>query len=201
MLEPFCNISFLFCIYQNWAWSPTRAEVKGPHSKPWPQKGTGRARHSDRRSPLWIKGGKAHGPRGPKTYFYMLPFYKRVHGLTSTLSVKLAQDDLHIVDNLEIPTTSPDYLHSLVDTRKWGISVLFVDDSDIAPKNLALATDTVSHMNIMPVYGLNVHSMLKHETLVLTLAALNKIEEKLIFHLNRNDPMPVTARKVKPAFV
>lgn len=161
----------------------------------------GKARHGDRKSPIWIKGGKAHGPRGPKTFFYMLPFYKRIHGLTSTLSVKLAQDDLKIVDNFDIPTDDPKYLEDLISQRHWGVSVLFVDDTDVAPKNLAIATDSVGHMNIMPVYGLNVYSMLKHETLVLSLAALNKIEEKLVFHLNRHDPKPPTARKTKSSYV
>ncbi|ODN02503.1 39S ribosomal protein L4, mitochondrial [Orchesella cincta] len=180
----------------NWAWLPRRSELAGSQRKPWPQKGTGRARHGHRKSPLWYGGGKAHGPRGPKSLYYMLPFDKRLHGLCSTLSVKLAQDDLKIVDTLDIPTDDPKYLEDLVDQRKWGVSVLYVDDSDIAPKNLALATDTIGHMNIMPVYGLNVFSMLKHETLVLTLAALNKIEDKLIFHLNRHNPFPPTAQKI-----
>lgn len=52
----------------------------------------------------------------------------------------------------------------------------------------------------MPLYGLNVYSMLKHETLVLTLAAVNKLEEKLLFHLNRNDSM-TPARRYQNAHV
>jgi len=59
--------------------------------KPWPQKGQGRARHGTRRSPLFKGGSVIHGPRSHTTHFYMLPFYKRVYGLTSTLSVKLIQ--------------------------------------------------------------------------------------------------------------
>lgn len=58
----------------------------------------------------------------------MLPFYSRIHGLTSTLSIKLAQDDLHIVKNLEIPTDEPNFIQELVKSRNWGPSVLFVDE-------------------------------------------------------------------------
>lgn len=58
----------------------------------------------------------------------MLPFYTRVHGLTSTLSVKLAQDDLHIVKDLEIPTDDKDYIKNLIEERNWGPSVLIVDE-------------------------------------------------------------------------
>lgn len=127
--------------------------MRGGGRKPWPQKGTGRARHGSIRSPLWKGGGKAHGPRGPKPYFYMLPFHIRVAGLTATLSTKFAQDDLHIVDKLEIPTSEPSYIEQLIEERNWGPSVLFVDDYDIMPPNITLATDEIQHVNLMPVYG------------------------------------------------
>ncbi|XP_069676357.1 large ribosomal subunit protein uL4m [Periplaneta americana] len=172
----------------------TRAEVAGGGRKPWPQKGLGRARHGSIRSPLWKGGGIAHGPRSPQTYFYMLPFYTRVYGLISCLSVKLAQDDLHIVDSLEIPTDEPKYIEDLVESRNWGPSVLIVDEMDIMPRNITAASDSIQHINLMPVYGLNVYSMLKHDTLVLTMAAVNRIEEKLLFQLNRPDYMKVTKK-------
>lgn len=173
--------------------SKTRAEMKGGGRKPWPQKGTGRARHGSIRSPLWKHGGRAHGPRSPTPHFYMLPFFTRVAGLTSTLSVKLAQDDLHIVDNLEIPTSEPSYIEQLIEERNWGPSVLIVDSYDIMPQNITLATDEIKHVNLMPVYGLNVYSMLKHNTLVLTEKAARLIEEKLLFQLNRSDSRQVLA--------
>lgn len=58
----------------------------------------------------------------------MLPFFTRVHGLVSTLSVKLAQDDLHIVKNLEIPTDDSGYMKNLIEKRNWGPSVLIIDE-------------------------------------------------------------------------
>lgn len=76
---------------QCYAHTKVRNEVRGGGRKPWPQKGLGRARHGSIRSPLFRGGGVIHGPRSPKTYFFMLPFYKRVLGLTSTLSIKHAQ--------------------------------------------------------------------------------------------------------------
>lgn len=182
--------------YVCWANTKTRAEVRGGGRKPWPQKGLGRARHGSIRSPLWRKGGRIHGPRSPTTHFYMLPFYKRVHGLTSTLTVKLAQDDLHVVKDLEIPSEEPSFIEDLITERKWGPSVLFVDDIDFMPRNISIATDSLKHVNLMPVYGLNVYSMLKHDTLVLTEKAARLIEEKLLFQLNRAE-----TRKVNRKFV
>ncbi|XP_050405149.2 39S ribosomal protein L4, mitochondrial [Patella vulgata] len=165
----------------------TRAEKRGGGRKPWPQKGMGRARHGSIRSPLWKGGGKAFGPRGPQSYFYMLSNNLRVGGLCSTLSIKFAQNNLHIVDSLEIPTDDPEYMEDLIDTRFWGFSVLFVDDTDIMPRNISLAVQDLPSFNLMPTYGLNVYSMLKHETLVLTLAAVEKLEEKLLYQLHRTE--------------
>ncbi|CAH0714246.1 unnamed protein product, partial [Brenthis ino] len=168
----------------SWAHTKTRSEVKGGGKKPWPQKGLGRARHGSIRSPLFKGGGIAHGPRSGKTHFYMLPFHLRIHGLTSTLSAKFAQDDLHVVKDLELPTDEPEYIVDLVEKRNWGPSVLIVDDTDYAPRNITVATDNLGHINIMPVYGLNVYSMLKHDTLVLTQAAAEKIEDRILENLH-----------------
>lgn len=170
----------------SWAHTKTRAEVRGGGRKPHPQKGGGRARHGSIRSPLFRGGGIAHGPRTGKTHFYMLPFHLRIYGLTSVISSKLAQDDLHIVRDLELPSDDSKYLADLIEDRNWGPSVLIVDDNDIIPRNITAATDGLPHVNVMPVYGLNVYSMLKHDTLVLTIAAAEKIEERILLHLHSN---------------
>jgi large subunit ribosomal protein L4 len=62
------------------------------------------------------------------------------------------------------------------------------------PQNIALATDQISYINIMPVYGLNVYSMLKHDTLVLTEAAVNRITEKLLYQFTRVDGNRVSGK-------
>ncbi|EDW77844.1 uncharacterized protein Dwil_GK24328 [Drosophila willistoni] len=173
--------------YVSMAHAKTRAEVRGGGRKPWPQKGQGRARHGSIRSPLFKGGGVIHGPRSPTTHFYMLPFYKRVLGLTSTLSVKLAQDDLHIIESTDIPTTEPQFIKDLIDERQWGPSVLIVDKADIFPENICYATDELGFVNLMPTFGLNVYSMLKHDTLVLTVDAVKHLEQRLLYQLHRND--------------
>lgn len=188
-------------IHQNVMWQIKYKEVNYAHAKnvremihrygggkkPWPQKGTGRARHGSIRSPQWINGGKAHGPRGPKSEYYMLPYALRVQGLTHTLTVKYIQDDVHVVKDLEIPTDDPAYIHELMRSRGWSKSTLLVDTADVFPRNITAATDTIPSINLMPVYGLNVLSMLKHQTLVLTESAVNDLERKLIFATNRTD--------------
>lgn len=165
----------------------SRAEMPGGGRKPWPQKKTGRPPASSIRSPLFVKGGRAKGPRGPESFFYMLPTSVRALGLRVALSVKYAQNDLHIVDSLDIPTNRKKYLEDLVDIRFWGFSVLFVDDTHFMPENISLAVMEKPEFNLMPVYGLNVYSILKHETLVLTVKAVEKLEKKLLYQMHKPD--------------
>ncbi|KAH0548392.1 39S ribosomal protein L4, mitochondrial [Cotesia glomerata] len=180
--------------FVNYTHVKNRAERRGGGRKPWPQKGGGRARHGSINSPLFKGGGLAHGPRSPTVHFYMLPFFSRVNGLTAALSVKLAQDDLYVVNNLEIPSKDPKYIESLMEERNWGPSLLLVDTEDIMPENITIATDELKHVNLMPAYGLNVYSMLKHSTLVLTERAVRHVESKLLYQLYRPDTKALTAK-------
>lgn len=102
----------------SYAKTKTRAEVRGGGRKPWPQKGSGRARHGSIRSTLARRC--CPWPRGPTSYYYMLPMKVRALGLKVALSIKLAQDDLHIMDSLELPTGDPQYLTELARYRRWG---------------------------------------------------------------------------------
>ncbi|XP_014812117.1 PREDICTED: 39S ribosomal protein L4, mitochondrial, partial [Calidris pugnax] len=133
-------------------------------------------------------GGIAHGPRGPTSYYYMLPMKVRVLGLKVALTVKLMQDDLHIVDNLDLPTADPQYLLDLARYRRWGRSVLIVDVNE-TPENMEKAVTALKTINLIPALGLNVHSMLKHETLVLTLDTITFLEKKLLWHDTRYSPL------------
>ncbi|XP_019600546.2 large ribosomal subunit protein uL4m isoform X2 [Rhinolophus sinicus] len=138
----------------SYAKTKTRAEVRGGGRKPWPQKGSGRARHGSIRSPIWRGGGVAHGPRGPTSYYYMLPMKLRVQGLKVALTIKLAQDDLHIVDSLELPTEDPQYLTELARYRRWGDSVLLVDLAhEDMPQNIVAATSRLKTFNLIPAVG------------------------------------------------
>jgi len=168
----------------DYAFAKNRAEMAGGGRKPWRQKGTGRARHGSIRSPLWKGGGKTFGPRGPASYFFMLPRDMRAYGLRVALSVKYNQGDLHIVDSLQIPTDEPEHLRALIESRGWGLSALFVSEMDYINADFAKAIDNIKEYNVMPTYGLNVYSMMKHETLIITLPVLEKLEEKLLLQLH-----------------
>ncbi|XP_034757241.1 39S ribosomal protein L4, mitochondrial [Etheostoma cragini] len=166
-----------------------RSEVRGGGRKPWKQKGSGRARHGSIRSPLWKGGGVANGPRGPTSYYYMLPMKVRVQGLKVALSSKMAQQYLHVVDSLNIPSPDPRYLLDLLRLKHWGESLLIVDVGEEFPENILQATASLKTVNVIPAIGLNVHSMLKHEAVVLTLETVRFLEDKLLWHDQRYTPL------------
>ncbi|KRZ80946.1 39S ribosomal protein L4, mitochondrial, partial [Trichinella papuae] len=162
----------------------TRAEMPGGGRKPWPQKGTGRARHGSIRSPIWIRGGISHGARGPRTRFYMLPDSIRLQGLCVALTIKHIQDDLVIVDSFDsLPSGEPKR------NVEIGVSLYCLLTNDTAPVNLFMATSENVAFNIIPAYGLNCFSMLKHETLVLSKDALIYLQKRILAQLYRADSL------------
>ena len=78
-----------------------RSEVRGGGQKPWRQKGTGRARHGSRRSPIWVGGGKTHTPR-PRDYSKRMPRKMRKAALRSALSVKASQKEILVLDEFKL---------------------------------------------------------------------------------------------------
>ncbi|XP_077426514.1 large ribosomal subunit protein uL4m [Vanacampus margaritifer] len=166
-----------------------RSEVRGGGRKPWRQKGGGRARHSSIRSPLWRGGGVSHGPRGPTSYYYMLPMKVRVLGLKVALSSKVAQGFLHVVDSLDISSPDSRDLLDAIKLKNWEETLLIVDVGDNFPDNIMKATATLKTVNLIPALGLNVHSLLKHEGLVVTLETLRFLEDKLLWHDQRYTPL------------
>ncbi|HEU4677858.1 MAG TPA: 50S ribosomal protein L4 [Candidatus Paceibacterota bacterium] len=84
----------------NSAHTKNRGEVRGGGKKPWRQKGTGRARHGSTRSPIWVGGGQAHGPRNERDFGRKINKNARAKALASVLSKKLADDHVIFVDAL-----------------------------------------------------------------------------------------------------
>lgn len=80
----------------------TRSDVSGTTHKPWKQKGTGRARHGSRRSPIWVGGGVAHGPRNDKSYTQKINKKMRMKALFVALSQKLRDGEVLFVEDISL---------------------------------------------------------------------------------------------------
>lgn len=87
---------------QSTAHTKDRSEVRGGGKKPWKQKGTGRARHGSRRSPIWTGGGVSHGPRSEKDYSVKINKKVRAKALATVLSKKMTDNEIIFVDSLKM---------------------------------------------------------------------------------------------------
>ncbi|XP_014118377.1 PREDICTED: 39S ribosomal protein L4, mitochondrial [Pseudopodoces humilis] len=93
-----------------------------------------------------------------------------------------------VVESLELPSAEPRELLELARHRGWGQSVLLVDVKEF-PQNLSAAAEGLKSITLIPALGLNVHSLLKHQTLVLTLDAVTFLERRLLWHDSRYSPL------------
>ncbi len=153
-----------------------RGEVSGTNKKPFKQKGTGRARAGEARSPLWRKGGTVHGPV-PHRYDKKVTVQEKKSALKSALSRKLQDEGLVVVDNftLEGPKTKA------LATQLAGLGVvgkaLLVDDRD--NHNLALAARNNPRLKAVDALGVNVYDVVDRGHLVLSEGALGRLVEVL----------------------
>lgn len=151
-----------------------RHEVSGGGRKPWRQKGTGRARQGSIRSPQWRGGGIVFGPT-PRSYAYKLPKKVRRLALKSVLSSKVADNALVAVDALsfDAPKTA-DFAKVLknLDANDKTLVVLEADN-----QNAALSAQNLPNVKVVEADGINVLDIVNAKKLLVTKAALQKIEE------------------------
>ncbi|KAI4388845.1 hypothetical protein MLD38_001139 [Melastoma candidum] len=161
----------------------TVSEVSGTGRKPWQQKGTGRARHGTLRGPQFRGGATMHGPK-PRSHAIKLNKKVRRLGLKIALSARAAEGKLLVFDDLEVSTHKTkeiaNYVKQMEDTKK----VLLVDGGPINEK-LKLATQNLHYVNVLPSIGLNVYSILLHDTLIMSRDAVNRIVERMHTPINR----------------
>ena len=156
-----------------------RSDVARTGKKLGNQKGGGTARHGDRAAPIFIGGGKAHGARR-REFDISLNKKVRALGLKMALSAK-AQDTsghgLVIIDNLSLKDAKTKALSLQLAKASWGKKVLVID-GDAVDAGFARASANLIGINVMPAAGANVYDILKHDTLVLTRAAVEKLEAR-----------------------
>ena len=150
----------------------TRSEVRGGGAKPWRQKGTGRARAGSRRSPLWVGGAKALGPKPRKTVL-TLPKKMKRQSLISALCTKAQNNEIKIVSNFEkIPPKTKIVANFLQKTQQKG-STLFVISAK--NNNVILATRNLQKVLLNTADGLNTFEVIKNQNLIFTKEALQAL--------------------------
>lgn len=153
-----------------------RADVARSGKKLGRQKGGGTARHGDRRAPVFIGGGKAHGPR-VRDFNPSLNKKVRALGLKMALSAKAQAGQIIVMDNLSVADGKTKVLLGSLEKLGFGKTVLVID-GDAVEESFARASSNLFGINSMPAVGANVYDILKHETLVLTRAGVEKLEAR-----------------------
>jgi large subunit ribosomal protein L4 len=153
-----------------------RSEVAGGGRKPWRQKGTGRARQGSIRSPQWRGGGTFFGPV-PRSYSYKLPKKVRRLAIKSALSSKVLEENILVIESLafEAPKTKDfkGFLGNLSVEKKALIVTADLDE------NVALSARNIPGVTVVTASGITVLDVLNHDKLIMTKAAVEKVEEVL----------------------
>ena len=159
----------------------TRGNVSGSGRKLWKQKGTGRARISSIRSPLWKGGGNVHGPQ-PRDWSYSMPKKMRRGALRSALSERLREGNIIIIDEFGFGSPKTKDFMSAIGTlglveNKKRAKTLIVDSLDNA--NLVLSSRNVEKTKVTNSFGLNIYDLLYHEKLLISKAAVEELNQLL----------------------
>lgn len=152
-----------------------RAEIARTGAKLYKQKGTGRARHGSARAPQFRGGGKAHGPVS-RSHAHDLPKKVRALALKHALSAKAKSGGLIVIDDL----TSADGKTKAVLAQFAGLGLtnaLIIGGAQLN-ENFARSARNIPNIDVLPVQGINVYDILRRQTLVLSKAAVEALEER-----------------------
>ncbi|MET3197056.1 50S ribosomal protein L4 [Bacillus sp. OAE603] len=154
----------------------TRSEVRGGGRKPWKQKGTGRARQGSIRSPQWRGGGIVFGP-APRSYSYKLPKKVRRLAIKSALSTKVLEQSMLVLEDLVLNAPKTKDMVTVLQGLSVQKKVLIVT-ADLN-ENVALSARNIQGITVLAANEVNVIDVLHHDTLIMTKAAVEKVEEVL----------------------
>ncbi|QJC94675.1 LSU ribosomal protein L4p (L1e) [Bacillus mojavensis] len=153
-----------------------RSEVRGGGRKPWRQKGTGRARQGSIRSPQWRGGGVVFGPT-PRCYSYKLPKKVRRLAIKSVLSSKVNDNNIIVLEDLTLDTAKTKEMAAILKGLSVEKKALIVTAD--ANEAVALSARNIPGVTVVEANGINVLDVVNHEKLLITKAAVEKVEEVL----------------------
>ncbi len=152
-----------------------RSDVSGGGAKPYRQKGTGRARQGTRRAPQFRGGGVVFGPH-PRDYGFKLNKKVRANALKSALTRRAGGQQIVLIDELAMPEIKTRTFAELL--RRFDVrSALVVIDGD--DRAVQLSARNIPHVTVLRSEGLNVHDVLRHDHLILTVPAVEAVKERL----------------------
>ena len=151
----------------------TRSEVSGGGRKPWRQKGTGHARQGSIRAPQWTGGGIVFAPT-PRDYSFKMNRKEKAGAIKSALTSRVNEEKFVVLDSLKFDEIKTKKMVSVVDALKVKKALVVLDGDN---ENVAKSAKNIAGVRAVAVNAINVYDILKYETVIITKAAVSKIEE------------------------
>ncbi len=150
----------------------TRSEVSGGGKKPWRQKGTGHARQGSTRAPQWTGGGIVFAPT-PRDYSFKMNKKEKQFAIKSALTSRVQENKLIVLDELKFDAIKTKNMKAVLDALNVQKALVVLDDD----QNVVLSARNIADVKTAFTNTINVFDILKYNTVVLTKAAVEAIEE------------------------
>ena len=151
----------------------TRSEVSGGGRKPWRQKGTGHARQGSTRAPQWTGGGIVFAPK-PRDYSFKMNKKEKRIALLSALSSKVAESKIVVLDEFKLDEIKTKKFVEVMNNLKVENALVVLEGEN---KNVVLSGRNIPSVKVTATNEINTYDVLKYELLVVTKAAVEKLEE------------------------
>ncbi len=152
----------------------TRTEVRGGGKKPWRQKGTGNARQGSIRAPQWIKGGVVFAPKS-RDFSKDMNKKAKIAALVSALSKKVADGEVIVLEELAVNEGKTKEMAAFCKALKLDkTAIIYMDNAD---DKVIQAARNIQKLSTLPVEQISVYEVVANDKVVLTKAAVKKIEE------------------------
>lgn len=156
-----------------------RSEVKASNRKPWRQKGTGRARHGSRASPLWSGGGVIFGPE-PKNYEMNLPKKMKHKAIRSALSTRYSEGNLVVVERIEFEEPKTKQGVSLLDNLELPTDTLIIVSQEEDNWKVRKSFSNIPAADCISTSQINAYEILKHVGILLTRGSVENLQNNLL---------------------
>ena len=151
----------------------TRSEVSGGGRKPWRQKGTGHARQGSKRAPQWTGGGIVFAPK-PRDYSFKMNKKEKKIALLSALTSKVADNKIVVLDEFKLDEIKTKKFAEVMNNLKVSKALVVLEGEN---KNVVLSGRNIPTVKVSATNEINTYDVLKYDTLVVTKAAVEKLQE------------------------
>ena len=154
-----------------------RSEIKGSTAKIYAQKGTGGARHSSRKAPIFVGGGVAHGPKGSVYKVKKINKKIRALGLLHLLSQKNKVNSLFVVEDFKTEITKTKLFNKFLEKNKLQNSLIISDES--SKSKIIKSARNIPNLKIIKQEGTNVYDLLKYKNVIFTITSIKSLQDRL----------------------